>query len=224
MTLKRLHDAADPSRLDGMERFGISVDRALGVSLPKLRSLAKEIGQDHALALGLWRTELHEARILASMVDEPDRVTEAQMDVMVGAFHSWDLCDQCCNNLFRLTPYAWNKSQEWCDREEEFVRRAGFAMMASLAVHDHRAADEDFRPFLEAIERHGVDDRNYVRKAVNWALRQIGKRNLTLNAMAVQTAERLLSKKDRASRWVALDALRELRSEAVRQRLKDREV
>ncbi len=221
--LHQLKELADPSRLNGMARYGIPVDRALGVSLPQIRSLAKEIGRDHPLAIALWATKVHEARMLATLVDEPDMVSESQMDAMVDEFASWDICDQCCNNLFRLTPIAWKKALEWSDLQGEFQKRAGFALMAALAVHDRRAKDDDFHTFLEAVERHSVDGRKYVMKALNWALRQIGKRNLVLNRKAVEAAERIMVKGDRASRWVASDALRELKSDAVRERLNNRE-
>ena len=208
--------------MEGMGRFGIRIESALGVSIPELRSLAKELGRDHRLALALWDTGLHEAMILATMVDDPAAVTEEQMGSWTGRFDSWDLCDQCCSNLYWRTPYAWKKTLEWCERDEEFVKRAGFTMMAVLAVHDKKAGHDDFLILLDRIERHSSDDRNFVRKAVNWALRQIGKRDLYLNARAIEAGERIMAKGDRSSRWVATDALRELRSDTVQQRLKKR--
>ena len=221
--MRRLRSMADPARLKGMSRYGIPVDRALGVSLPQLRALAKEVGRDHSLARELWSSGVHEAMILASMVDEPQLVTREQMELWAAGFYSWDLCDQCCNNLFRLTPFAWEISREWCGREEEFVRRAGFVLLACLAVHDRRAGDEAFIEMLDMIEEGSSDGRNFVKKAVNWALRQIGKRNVRLNEEAISTAESIARKGDAASRWVAADALRELRSAEVRQRLMNRE-
>jgi len=213
----------DPSRLEGMSRYGISADRALGVSLPQLRAMAKEAGKDHFLAGELWASGVHEAMILASMVEEPEKVTREQMERWVEGFYSWDLCDQCCNNLFRRTPYAWTASRQWCGREEEFVRRAGFVLLACLAVHDRKTDDEAFVNMLEMIERYSSDRRNFVMKAVNWALRQIGKRNIELNMEAVKMAKIIALKGDPASRWVAADALRELESAEVRQRLMNRE-
>lgn len=203
-----------------MARFGINPDRALGVRIPDLRRLAREIGSDHRLALSLWRTRVHEARILASMIDDPSAVTESQMDSWAGDFDSWDLCDQCCGNLFDKTPLAQRKALEWASRDEEFVKRAGFATMAWSAVHDKKSADATFFAFLPVIEREAEDDRNFVKKAVNWALRQIGKRNWALNRAAVGVARRLAERNDsRAAHWIGTDALRELTSEGVRSRL-----
>jgi 3-methyladenine DNA glycosylase AlkD len=203
-----------------MARFGINPDRALGVRIPDLRRLAKQVGTDHSLALGLWKTGIHEARILASMIDDPAAVTERQMESWVGDFDSWDLCDQCCGNLFDRTPFAFDKAVEWAGRDEEFVKRAGFALMAWAAVHDKTADDRVFIEFLPLVEREADDDRNFVKKAVNWALRQIGKRNRRLNRAAVSVARRLAKRNDSpAARWIGTDALRELTSEGVRSRL-----
>ncbi|MCG7845054.1 MAG: DNA alkylation repair protein [Methanomassiliicoccales archaeon] len=218
----RLRSLADPGRREGMSRYGIPVAQALGVSIPQLRTLGKDIGKDHALAGALFDSGIHEAMVLACFVDEPKRVTEEQMDAWVVRFDSWDLCDQCCNDLFRRTPYAWKKALEWSEREEEFVKRAGFTLMAVLAVHDRISADNDFGKFLKAVEEHSSDGRNYVKKAVNWALRQIGKRNSTLNAEAIRSSERIRARGDPSSKWVASDALKELRSETVQERLKNR--
>jgi 3-methyladenine DNA glycosylase AlkD len=205
-----------------MARFGINPDHAMGVRVPDLRRLARELGRDHRLARDLWATGIHEARILAGMVEEPDRVTEAQMERWVRAFDSWDLCDQVCGNLFDRTPFAVQKAHQWAARDEEFVKRAAFALMAWLAVHDRAADDGVFMDFLPLIEREAGDHRNYVRKAVNWALRQIGKRNVRLHRAAVRTAERIARHGSRAAGWVASDALRELRGEAVVRRLRVR--
>jgi 3-methyladenine DNA glycosylase AlkD len=220
----RLREMGDPERRAGMERFGIRTESALGVSIPQLRSLAKELGHDHQLAASLWKSGVHDAMILATMVEEPGKVTAEQMDAWTERFDSWDLCDQCCTNLYRLTPFAWKKTLEWCERDEEFVKRAGFTMMAVLAVHDHKVDHDDFLRLLQMIERHSTDDRNFVRKAVNWALRQIGKRDMYLNSKAIESGDRILRKGDRSSRWIATDALKELRSDAVQRRLQDREV
>jgi 3-methyladenine DNA glycosylase AlkD len=203
-----------------MARFGINPDGALGVRIPDLRRLAKEIGTDHRLALSLWKSGLHEARILASMIDDPAAVTEPQMESWVRDFDSWDVCDQCCGNLFDRTPFAYPKAVEWTSRNEEFVKRAGFALMAWAAVHDKAEDDRVFLEFLPIIEREADDNRNFVKKAVNWALRQIGKRNRRLHRAALAAARRLSKRNDsRAARWIGADALRELSSESVRSRL-----
>jgi 3-methyladenine DNA glycosylase AlkD len=219
----RLESLARPGGREGMARFGINPDRALGVRVPDLRRLAREIGTNHRLALALWRSGLHEARILASMIDDPRSVTEAQMDAWVRDFDSWDLCDQCCGNLFDRTPFAYGKAVEWADREEEFVKRAGFALMAWAAVHDGSAGDRVFLEFLPIIEREADDRRNFVKKAVSWSLRQIGKRNRTLHRAALAVSKRLAKRNDSgAARWIGADALRELSSDSVRSRVSAR--
>jgi 3-methyladenine DNA glycosylase AlkD len=183
-------------------------------------ALAKAIGKDHALAEQLWNSGIHEARILASMIDEPRLVTEEQVERWVAAFASWDVCDQCCGNLFDRTPFAYRKALEWSERSEEYVKRAGFALMAYLAVHDKRASDDAFEQFFPAIVAQATDERNFVKKAANWALRQIGKRSQRLNQRAIETAGAIGQIDARAARWIAADALRELTSEKVQQRLK----
>jgi 3-methyladenine DNA glycosylase AlkD len=214
----------------GMARYGINVTDAVGASIYVLRPIAKRVGRDHGLALALWASGLHEARLLAAFVDDPVRVTPEQMEAWAADFDSWDLTDQVTTSLFDLTPHAWDKAAEWAGRDGEWVKRGGFAMMAGLAVHDKRASDERFLALLPLIEREATDPRNFVKKAVNWALRNIGKRNAALNAAAIDTAERILKQHggpdarggvegDRAARWVAKDALRELTSEKVRARL-----
>jgi len=204
---------------EGMARFGISTETALGISVTDLRKVGREIGRDHALALALWDTGIHEARILASIVDDPKAVTEEQMERWVADFDSWDLCDQCCGNLFEKTPFAFRKVVEWAAREAEFEKRAGFSLMAYIAVHRKKAPDADFLPFLEIIKREATDERNFVKKAVNWALRQIGKRNAWLNRAAIETAQEIAAMPSRSARWIAADALRELAGEAVQKRL-----
>jgi 3-methyladenine DNA glycosylase AlkD len=196
--------------LEGMMRYGITPAKAFGVPITALRRVARSLGRDHALALSLWETGYHEARILATMVDEPARVTRAQMDRWAREFDSWDLCDQACMNLFVSTRDPYGTALRWSARRAEFVKRTGFALMAVLAVRDKDASDTAFAPFLEAIEREAGDDRNFVRKAVNWALRQIGKRNPALRRQAVEVAERIRSQGTRGARWIAADALREL--------------
>ena len=206
---------ADPGQLDGMARFGIRTDRALGgIGLPRLRALARTLRPDHALAGGLWATRVHEARLLAAFVDDPAAVDLAQMDAWAAEFDSWDLCDTCCTNLFDRTPFATDRALAWSAREEEFVKRAAFATMAGLAVHDKVAGDDAFLRFLPVIEREAWDDRNYVRKGVNWALRQIGKRNRRLNEAAIACARRIRDQGTRSARWIASDALRELTNQA----------
>jgi len=210
----------DPSRLAGMRRFGIDTEHALGISVTELRGLARTLGHDHRLAGALWRSGIHEARLLASMVDEPQRVTPSQMEAWIARVSSWDLCDGLCGNLFDRTPYWFDKAVEWSRREPEFTKRAGFALMAWAAVHRKDESDERFERFLPLIEEHATDDRNYVKKAVSWALRQIGKRNRGLHPQAISTAHRILELDDRNARWIARDALRELESPAVRDRMR----
>jgi 3-methyladenine DNA glycosylase AlkD len=194
----------------GMARFGINVDNALGVSVTDLRRVARGLPRDHELAADLWETGVHEARILASMIDRPELVTGRQMDRWVRDFASWDLCDQCCQNLFWRTVLADGRAHAWVRRRREFEKRAAFALMASAAVKDRDAPDQRFLRYLEAIEREATDPRNFVRKAVNWALRQIGKRNRRLHGAALDAARRIGRMEDRTARWVAADALREL--------------
>lgn len=219
LIVDELRELGDPVNVEGMARFGINPEGTLGVSMPTLRSIAKHEKRDHALAAALWATGVHEARILAALVDEPAQVTEEQMERWVAAFDSWDVCDQVCCNLFDRTTLAWTKALEWSGRAATFEKRAGFALMAALAWHDKKAAPERFLPFLGTIAEGAPDDRNFVKKAVSWALRQIGKRDALLNAEAVAVATRLAESGERAARWVGRDALRELTSDAVRQRL-----
>ena len=215
----KLKSLSDPEAVKGMARFGINPENTYGVSIPNLRKIAKETGANHALAQQLWASGIHEARLLASFIDEPGMVTEVQMESWVKDFDSWDVCDQCCSNLFDKTKFAHRKADEWSKREEEFIKRAGFVLMAALAVHDKKAEDEDFLKFLPIIKRESTDSRNFVKKAVNWALRQIGKRNLNLNKMAAKTAEEIQQIDSKSARWIASDAIRELTSEAVQKRL-----
>lgn len=217
--LRILRANAKAANAAGMARYGISAEGALGVSMPILRRLARQLGRDHALALALWKTGIHEARILAGLVDSPADVSEPQMERWVRDFDSWDVCDQVCSNLFDRTPFAVRKAREWSRREQEFVKRAGFVLMAALAVHDKKAPDSLFEGFLKSIKRESRDDRNFVRKAVNWALRQIGKRNSRLNRAAVSAAREIGGIDSGAARWIASDALRELTSPEVRKRI-----
>ena len=221
--LKWLKSLADPKQLQGMARFGIHTDKALGgISTPVLKKLAREIGKDHQLSGQLWKCGLHEARHVAAFIGEPARVTERQMERWVKAFDSWDVVDGCCLYLFVKTPYAHRKAVEWSRRREEFVKRAAFTLMAVLAVHDKQAGDEKFVKFLPIIKRESTDERNFVKKAVNWALRQIGKRNAKLNEFAIETAKEIRAIDSRSARWIAADALRELSGEAVQKRLRQK--
>jgi 3-methyladenine DNA glycosylase AlkD len=205
--------------VEGMARFGIRAKKVCGVSKPKLDAIAKRIGKNHDLGLKLWETGIHDARILAVLISEPDRVTPAQMEKWVRDFDNWDVCDGSCCHLFVDAAPAWEKAFAWSTRKKEFEKRAGFALAAYLAVHDKEAADAGFREFLKAIEREAWDERNFVRKAVNWALRNIGKRNRRLNREAIATGERIRREGTWAGRWIAADALRELKSDAVQNRL-----
>jgi 3-methyladenine DNA glycosylase AlkD len=190
--------------------------------MPVVRKMAKDIDRDHELAVALWESGFHEARILAGLVAEPDRMTKSLVEKWVKQLDSWDVCDQLCMNLLRKTPFANQKALAWSNRRAEFVKRAGFSMMAVLAVHDKAAKDGQFAPFLEAIVRESTDERNFVKKAVNWALRQIGKRNPRLNRKALAAAKRIAGLDSKASRWIARDAIRELTDEKVRERLTSR--
>jgi 3-methyladenine DNA glycosylase AlkD len=220
--LRTLKSHYKPENIEGMARFGIVAKEAYGVPAPALRKLAREIGRDHALAQRLWASGIHDARVLAALIDDPAQVTEEQMESWVGDFDNWGVCDACCGVLFDRTEFAYRRAVEWSRRDEEFVKRAGFALMACLAVHDKEAGDRQFERFLPIIEREATDERNFVKKAVNWALRQIGKRNMRLNRKALETAERIRALDSRAARWIAADALRELRGEAVQKRLRER--
>lgn len=205
--------------LAGMQRFGITTHNGLGVSIPNIRSLAKKIGPNHSLALKLWGTKVHEARILAPMIEEPASFSSSQADLWTSQLYSWDVCDQYCGNLVWQAPFAWEKVWLWAQDEREFVRRAGFALIAALTVKDKEASNSKFLRVLPLIEKYSFDNRNFVRKAVNWALRQIGKRNRVLNRAAISCGQRIKSKGDASSRWIAADALRELQSDAVARRL-----
>jgi len=217
--IAQLQSLANPENIVGMARYGINTQEALGISIYTLRPLAKEIGRDHELALDLWESDIHEARILAAYIDDPSLISEAQMERWALDFDSWDVCDQVCSSLFDRTPFAYQKALEWSAREEEFVKRAGFVLMAALSVHDKKAPDERFEQFFPVILREATDERNFVKKAVNWALRQIGKRSRDLNELAIKTAQQVRQIDSPAARWIASDALRELTGEKVQKRL-----
>src|SRR4030042_6735454 len=218
--IKKLKSLSNPEAVAGMARFGINPTNTYGISIPVMRKMAKQIGKNHLLAQQLWTSSgIHEARILAGMIDIPEKVTETQLERWVKDFDSWDVCDQCCSNLFDKTKFAHKKAIEWSKRREEFVKRAGFVLMATLAVHDKEAENQKFMRFLPIIKREATDERNFVKKAVNWALRQIGKRKSALNKIAIQTAKEIQKIDSKSARWMASDALRELTSEAVRKKL-----
>jgi 3-methyladenine DNA glycosylase AlkD len=208
--LTSLRARANPANVAGMARYGINVNGTLGVTVAELRRLARAIGRDHALAGELWSSGIHEARILATIVGEPARVTRRQMDAWARDFDSWDVCDAACHNLFRYTPHAWETAVKWSSSQREFVRRAGFSIMAGLAVKDKKSPDERFLTLLPLIAAAATDERNMVRKAVNWALRSIGKRNARLRRAAIAEAQRIRALDSRSARWIAGDALREL--------------
>jgi 3-methyladenine DNA glycosylase AlkD len=218
--LNKLRSLGRPDRLAGMARYGINTDDAFGVKIPELRALAKRLGRHQDLSLALWDTGYHEARILAAMIGEPDKVDDAQMETWVAAFDSWDLCDQVLMNLFEKTAMRWTKAHEWASRDEEFVKRAGYALMARLAVSDKKADDDQFLALLPLIEQAADDPRNFVKKAVNWALRQIGKRNRRLHPQALACAERIAGHDTAAARWIARDAIRELTDPDTQVRIK----
>lgn len=202
-----------------MARFGINPENTYGVSIPNLRKIAKECGKNHLLAQKLWDSGIHEAKILACMIEDPKQVNETQMENWVKDFDSWDVCDQVCMNLFDKTPYAYKKAMEWAERNEEYTKRAGFALMASLAFHDKKTEDKQFEKFLPTIKKHSQDERNFVKKAVNWALRQIGKRNQNLNKKAISTAKEIENIDSKTARWIALNALKELTDKKQQERI-----
>jgi 3-methyladenine DNA glycosylase AlkD len=207
------------AKLDGMARYAIPSDGAYGVAMKDIKLLGKSLGRDHALALALWDTGVYEARMLASFVGDPAQLTSAQMDRWCKEFDNWAFCDAMCFNLFDRSPHAWTKVDEWSGKRNEFEKRTAFALLWSLTVHDKRAGDEKFLHGLELIEREAEDERNFVKKAVNMALRAVGKRNRALNAAAVDVATRLAASKDATARWIGKDALRELTSPGVKKRL-----
>lgn len=218
-----LESLSNPEDIAGMARFGIKSNKAYGVRMPELTRIAREVGKNHQLAEELWRHGYTETRILACMVDDPKEVTEEQMERWALEFNSWDVCDQCCMKLFRKTSYAYQKIEEWSALDEEFVKRAAFTLIATLAVHDKKADDEKFEELFSLIIRESGDERNFVKKAVNWALRQIGKRNLDLNRKAIAVAEKIDQLNSRSAKWIAKDAIRELESDKVLEKLRKKQ-
>lgn len=217
--IKELKSLRNPKNIEGMARYGINSPTTLGLCMPDLMRIARETGKDHELAQRLWKSGIFEARIVAFMIDEWKLVTEHQMEHWAKDFDNWAIVDGCCGHLFDKTPFAYKKAVEWSKRKEEFVKRAGFVMMATLTVHDKKAEDEKWLRFFPLIVKAATDERRYVMKSVNWALRQIGKRNRRLNKIAIETAERIRKLDSKSARWIASDALRELRGEAVQKRL-----
>lgn len=220
--IKKIKSWGSQRNIMGMARFGIRPKtKVCGVSTEKLRKLAKEIGKNHELALQLWQSGIHEARLLAAFVDDPSKVTFSQMRKWIKSFDSWDICDQTCSSLFDKTPWAWQEAKSLTKEKAEYVKRTGFVLMACLAVHDKKAKDNDFVSFFPLIKKEAIDERNFVKKAVNWAIRQIGKRNLNLNRQAIKLSLEIKKMDSKSARWIASGALSELGSEAVQKRLKE---
>ncbi|MCL5433226.1 MAG: DNA alkylation repair protein [Patescibacteria group bacterium] len=225
--IEKLKSLANPKNVEGMARFGINSKGTLGVSIPQIRNIAKGIlnnqknsRERHKLALELWESGIHEAKLLAGFIDDPKLVTEKQINEWIKDFDSWDVCDQVVSNLFDKTPFAWKKAFEYSKSKKEFVKRTGFVLMAALSVHDKKAKDEDFLKFFPVIKREATDERNFVKKAVNWALRQIGKRNIRLSKEAIKTAEEIKKIDSKSARWITSNALSELKSPQVQKRLR----
>lgn len=222
--IKKLESLENAANVAGMTRFGITAKKAFGVSAPVLKEIAKDVKKQtenrHKLAFELWKSGIHEARIIAYLIDDPKEVTPAQMDSWTADFDNWAICDGACGHLFRKTKHAYAKAFEWSEREEEFVKRAGIVLMAYLAVHDKKATDEAIAQFLPVLEARAGDARNFVKKAVNWSLRQIGKRNANLNTLSIETAERIKAQNTKSARWIAADALRELKGEKIQAKFK----
>jgi len=217
--IKKLKLLSNPETIISMARYGITPENTYGVPIPNLRKIAKEIGIDRKLAQQLWTTNIRETKILAGMIEDPKMLTEEQIEDWVKGFNYWEICDQCCMNLFEKTEFAYKKAIEWSSRGKEFVKRAGFVLMARLAVSDKKADNDKFEEFFPIIKKEATDDRNYVKKAVNWALRQIGKRSLNLNGKAIKVAKEIQRIDSKSAKWIASDTLRELTSEAVQKRL-----
>ena len=217
--IARLKALSNPGAVEEMTRVGINPGKSYGVSTPNLWALAREIGVDHDLAQELWASGIHDARLVAGLIADPEATTGEQMDSWARDFDSWAVCDHCCNQLFARTRYAHDKAVEWSGSDQEYVKRAGFVIMASLVVKDKKAADERFEAFFPIMVREAGDERNYVRRAVNTALRTVGKRNSSLNQKAIETAREIGKLEFKSARWIASDAIRELTSDSVQKRL-----
>lgn len=218
--IAELEKQKNPKNLKGMSNFGINTENALGISITTLRKIAKSIGLNTDLAIELWNVGYHESRILASMITDPKNVDKKLIETWVNDFNSWDLCDQCCNNLFRKTVFAIDYTFEWTESEREYVKRAGFVLIAVLSVHSKTITNRDFQKYFPIILKHSVDERNFVMKAVNWSLRQIGKRNLELNLEAIRIAENMSKHDSKSAKWIAKNALQEITSIKVKNKLK----
>lgn len=219
--LKWLEESRNSKNVEGMSRFGINTDKAFGVPMPALRTKAREYKKNHTLAAELWSTGIHECRLMAPLIADPQLTTPLLIQTWVEEFDSWDVCDQCCINLIRHMPFAHSKIWEYAPDEREFVRRTAFVLIATLAVHDKKADDNDFLRYLGLITEYSGDNRNFVKKAVNWALRQIGKRNFALNEAAAKTAGELASSDLSSARWIGKDAFRELTSQKTLDYIRD---
>jgi len=217
--IEKLESLKNPVNVEGVKHFGITAGKAFGVAMPALKELAKitrkQAEDRHGLALELWQTEYQETRIIAYLIDEPKKVSAKQMDDWANDFDNWAICDGACGHLFCKTEFAYQKAFDWSEREAEFVKRAGIVLVASLAVHDKKASDEKIAELIPILEANADDERNFIKKAVNWSLRQIGKRSLFLNDLAIEIAERIKLQNTNSARWIAADALRELKSEKV---------
>ncbi|HOI40774.1 MAG TPA: DNA alkylation repair protein [Methanobacterium sp.] len=220
--VRELESSSNPEDVAGMGRFGINPQKVFGVRMPVLKQIARKTGKDHLLAQELWGAGYQETMILACMIEDPEAVTKEQMDNWAFEFDTWAVCDQCCMKLFHKTPFAYKKVFEWSLREEMFVKRAAFTLIAVLAVHDKKAPDTNFEQFFPIIIRESTDNRICVKKAVNWALRQIGKRNLNLNKKAIELAEEILKIDSKSAKWIAKDAIRELKSDKIQARLSNK--
>jgi len=218
--MQELQSKAKPDQIEGMAKFAIVGDQRMGVSVPDMRKIAKAVGKNHQLALNLWETGVPEGMIVAGMIAEPNELTEEQMEDWVVDINSWDICDQVCMNLFEKTPLAEKKIFEWSVREEEFVKRTSYALIACLAWHDKEAGDEEFIKYFPIIVSGSTDERNFVKKAVNWALRNIGKRNKNLNNQAIEVARQIHEIESKSARWIASNAQRELESDKIQERLR----
>jgi len=221
--IEELRQLGDPANIVVLDRYAITTQYAFGIRTPELKAFAREVkrlvADRHATAVELWDTGFYEARAVAFFIDDPQRVTSEQMESWLADFDNWATVDGACGYLFCRTPFAYHKAFEWAERQPEFEKRAGFSMMAYLAVHDKKAEDSKLAPFLPVIENHAFDSRNFVKKSINWALRQIGKRNRDLHELACETAKRIRLQNTTSARWIAADALRELNSEKVIERL-----
>jgi len=218
--ISKLKEKSNTKSVEGMAKFGMTSTNRLGISVPVMRKLAKQIGKNHDAALELWDSQIPEAQIVAALIAEPEKLTEEQMEHWVKDINSWDVCDQVCMNLFDKSPLAWKKIYDWSEREEEFVKRTAFSLIACIAWHDKTLADEKLIELFPLIKRESTDERNFVKKAVNWALRHIGKKNQNLNKKAIKFAKEIKQIDSKSARWIANDAIRELESEKVQLRLK----